>query len=866
MLLKNYQKNALKSLERFIELLGEKNSLSAAYNTLWEEQGVVISAAKGLKGFPPYQNIVKNVPHVCIKIPTGGGKTFVAVSAVKTIFDGLQNAPTKSRFVVWLVPSTAILVQTARNLRNVEHDYRKRLNADFSGGVSVLEKTELLNATNFSPSTVENNLTVCVLSYDSLRTKSKDGRLVYRENGNLINFGEDVSLFDVIRRQNPIVVVDESHNATSALSVDMLASLQPSFILDLTATPKETSNIIHITPAAELKKANMVKLPVVVYRRPDKDSVVSSAINLRNSLEKIAENEDSYIRPIVLFQAQPKTSTDSETFDKLKKELIAAKIPEEEIAIKISNKDELSKIDLLSPDCKVRYIITVNALKEGWDCPFAYILATVANKTSTVDVEQIVGRVLRLPNAVQPKNKLLANSYVFSCSNDFRATLDKIVTGLNGAGFSNKDVRVQGEEEAENLPTLPTVSQTTANLSQFAPTAEQPENTSEQLQENDDVFLNAEAIISATSTPENPDTANIIIEAEQAAEQYEKAATTENEEVAPEVKTAMNVYEINAEFREIAESLKLPQFVREGGATLFEDPSVELIDKRELSKGFNLAQQDAVINFSAVSAEAYRVDISDSADSPVTSKLATKESEQLKRYFAELSHNTDKKKVCIGLIAGQLDMDRVLGGLITREDIAKYLDNVFSSFDDDRFAAVQADIIGYKNKIKEKIELLLTKYRKQEFENSLAINDIRCEPFYTFPPSVSPSKISTPLQKSLYVREGDMNDFEWKAISEIAAFENVVFWHRILDRNGFCLNGFINHYPDFVMYTQKGNIVLVETKGGDRDNTDSINKLALGTTYASGAGNKYKYFMVFDSNPIKGAYTLEDFLSLVGKL
>ncbi len=66
-------------------------------------------------------------------------------------------------------------------------------------------------------------------------------------------------------------------------------------------------------------------------------------------------------------------------------------IPEKEIAIKTGDKDELKNVDLLSPDCPIRYIITVNALKEGWDCPFAYVLATVANRTSTVDVEQIWG-------------------------------------------------------------------------------------------------------------------------------------------------------------------------------------------------------------------------------------------------------------------------------------------------------------------------------------------------------------------------------------------------------------------------------------------------------------------------------------------
>jgi type III restriction enzyme len=847
MQLKGYQNDALRDLARYLDLLGENNSLSAAYNTLWNEKGVTIAPSKGFKGFPAYQNSIKGVPHVCLKIPTGGGKTYVASAAVKTIFDRL---PGQTRFVVWLVPSTAILTQTVQNLKNVNHDYRKRLNVDFSGGVSVLEKDELLTATNFSPSTVKDNLTVCVLSYDSLRTKSKDGRLIYRENGSLINFGEDVSLFDVIKAQNPVVIVDESHHAGGTLSKEMLRDLEPSFILDLTATPKENSNIIHITPAAKLKAANMVKLPVVVYRRPDKESVVSSAINLRNSLEEMAKGEDAYIRPIVLFQAQPKTGEDSETFEKLKQELIKAKIPAEQIAIKISTKDDLARVDLLSPDCPIRYIITINALKEGWDCPFAYILATVANKNSTIDVEQIVGRILRLPNATQPKNKLLANSYVFSCSNDFRATLDKVVTGLNNIGFSNKDVRVAEEQDESQVP--PPGIQIQLPLT--------PESNIECV--DDEVTLDIESIVSATTTP---DVENIIKEAVAAVEQYEKTEVSGELAVPPEVESAMNRYEMNPKFAAVASSLKLPQFMRECEPSMFEE-AIELYDRRELSGDFHLAQQDAVINFASVSAEAYKVDISNTEDSAFASKLAAKQSEELKRYFAALSPSADKSKVCINLIAERLDVDRAFREFITIADIKQYLANVFTNFDDDRFAAVQSDIVGYSNKIKEKIEQLLTKHRKKQFDDALAVNEILCAPFFTFPPSISPARVSTALQKSLYLNEGEMNNFEWSVISEIAAKDNVIFWHRIIDRQGFCLNGYINHYPDFVVYTDKGNIVLVETKGGDRDNTDSANKLALGKTYEKCAGNKYKYFMVFDSNPINGAYTLDNFLSLIVKL
>lgn len=252
-------------------------------------------------------------------------------------------------------------------------------------------------------------------------------------------------MIQVLRHLSPVTIVDESHNAGSDLSVEMLTNLNPSFILDLTATPRKNSNIISYVDSRELKKENMVKLPVVVYNRATRQSVIQDAIQLRGSIERQAMSEEEsggrYIRPIVLFQAQPNTGEDSETFDKIKKMLIDMGIPENQIAVKTSKVDDLGKTDLMSRECPVRYIITVNALKEGWDCPFAYILASLANKTSQVDVEQILGRILRQPYAAQHSAPLLNTSYVLTCSNDFHSTLENIVKGLNKAGYSRKDIR-----------------------------------------------------------------------------------------------------------------------------------------------------------------------------------------------------------------------------------------------------------------------------------------------------------------------------------------------------------------------------------------------------------------------------------------
>lgn len=156
---------------------------------------------------------------------------------------------------------------------------------------------------------------------------------------------------------------------------------------------------------------------------------------------------------------QPRTSEDSTTYEKIKTTLIEIGVPEEEIAIKTGDRDDIKTENLLSRDCKIRYIITVNALKEGWDCPFAYILATVANRNSTVDVEQILGRVLRLPYTKMSKEQELNLSYAITSSADFYGTLDKVVKGLNNAGFSKRDYMVKDLDNPEVKETDETESE-----------------------------------------------------------------------------------------------------------------------------------------------------------------------------------------------------------------------------------------------------------------------------------------------------------------------------------------------------------------------------------------------------------------------
>lgn len=869
--LNNYQRKVMKNLTSYLECVNNKSELFDAWKEYWFNQDINV----GFGGVPAYNNAIKGVPHVCMKVPTGGGKTFMACASIKRIFDEMPKD--KSKVVVWLVPSDPILVQTVNNLSNPNHPYRQKLEADFAGRVGVYTKEQLLNGQNFTPDTVRELLTICILSYGSLRidSKKKDVRKVYQENGNLLRFAEyfkdketlladtpDTALIQVLRHLSPVTIVDESHNAGSDLSIQMLDRLNPSFILDLTATPRKNSNIISYVDARELKKEHMVKLPVVVYNRTSRNSVIQDAIQLRGSIEQQAINEEKnggeYIRPIVLFQAQPNLKgKETDTYRKIKQMLLDIGIPETQIAIKTSEVDELGKVDLMSKKCEIRYIITVNALKEGWDCPFAYILASLANKTSSVDVEQIVGRILRQPYAKSHSAPLLNTSYVLTCSNDFRNTLENIVKGLNKAGFSRKDYRV-GELETEHIDDLPVA---TVNSGEQL---ELPDNEKQEDDFSDVSVTELKTVIETQEEKPGQRVVNMIKEATTKTEQYDNDSNSNDNEgfMGGELADMLKQNGIQSCFKDSITKLRVPQLFTKTVPDLFGD-EYEFLEPEKLSEGFSLSGQDAQISFELATGEMYRVDVQEQGDAVPKYKRASKdESEYLRDFLATLPPEA-KIRNCVSMICGQINkVDRY-----ATSEINAYVQRIVENMTDDEISAMETAIPVYARKIQQKIEALEDEYREQQFYKWIDSGKIVCRDSYEFPSVITPADTIDSIPCSLYEAEkDDMNNFEAKVIDYIVGLDNIQWWHRIIDRKGFKINGFINHYPDFVVKTKSGKIVMIETKGDDRDNSDSKRKLKLGRHWQSLCGSNYRYFMVFDNIELDGAYTIDKFIEVMKEL
>lgn len=405
------------------------------------------------------------VPYVCLRIPTGGGKTVIAAHSIAVAADAyLRNdAPT----VLWFTPSHTIREQTLATLQDRAHPNRRALADRFGENVRVMPLQEALYAKRAD---YDGGLVVIVATIQSFRIDDKEGRKVYAANGELMDHfsglpeplrlllepgpaGDPVpSLANVLRLRRPMVIIDEAHNVRTDLSFETLARLSPSLVLELTATPVRpdehnpvkglyASNVLHHVSAAELKAAEMIKLPVVLRGRADPKETVGDAIAWLDELHGHAGAEEQasgeFLRPIMLLQAEAR-SKDRATLhaDELRRLLVEDfRVPEEHVVVATGDTKGLDGVDLFARDCKVRFVITQQALKEGWDCSFAYVLCSVAEQKSARTVEQLLGRVLRLPRAKRKAEEVLNRAYAFATTTTFAQAAATLRDGLVGNGF-----------------------------------------------------------------------------------------------------------------------------------------------------------------------------------------------------------------------------------------------------------------------------------------------------------------------------------------------------------------------------------------------------------------------------------------------
>lgn len=446
MILKTYQSDALEWLEAFYKRCKLSNDPRRAYEeTTQEWRGVPLR----YKALPS----LTHVPYVCLRIPTGGGKTLVGGMAIERANRSLLF--TRYSVTLWLVPSEPIREQTLKALRNPANLLHQAVFSSL-GDVQVMELDEALRV---KPHVLNGSNVIIVATMQAFKQEDMGRLSVYKQNSDMQPHFEGItdpkvignqSFVDAMRLRHPFVVVDEAHNQGTPLAFETLARFEPSAILELTATPDRShqpSNVLFSVGASALHAADMIKMPLDVVRRENWLDALRDAIACLNKLQAKAEAERAatgdYLRPIMLLQAE-RHSAEHETIvpERVKQTLIDDfNIPEAQIRIATGATDELTGEDVLSEKSQVRFIITIDKLREGWDCPFAYVLCSFRNTSSSTAAEQVLGRILRMPGAKRKTNQELNEAYAFITSTDFQATVGSLRDGLIKNGFERQETK-----------------------------------------------------------------------------------------------------------------------------------------------------------------------------------------------------------------------------------------------------------------------------------------------------------------------------------------------------------------------------------------------------------------------------------------
>ena len=492
--LKDYQIAALESFVRWRDALAEaraksetdiaalegvgadvpddvRNYPKSAWQRLAESGGVAESAV-GIGYASRTDDAGRPIPHVCFKVPTGGGKTLLAAAA-------LERLNRQTGLTLWITPTRAIYEQTKAALRNREHFYRQMLERASGGRVKLLEKDDL-----FTRADIANYLCVMLLMLPAAnRQKGREFLKMFRDSGRYPTFFPDSddalgdarllneypdtleralengpvkqSLFNVFKMLRPVVVLDEAHKAYGAKKreaneefVRSVNRLDPSLVIELSATPNRgISNLLVDVTGVQLKNEEMIKLPVQVKSSTNADwhDTLMEAHNELGRLNaegvSLQTSEGRYIRPIAVVRVE-RTGRDQRDVERIHAEDVreylvqSLGVPHEAVAVKSSEMDELRGMDLLSEFSPVRWIITKAALMEGWDCPFAYVLVMLDNTRAQRAITQLVGRVMRQPHARRTGWEALDQCYVYCCNTDVGVAVSQVKNGLEQEGLT----------------------------------------------------------------------------------------------------------------------------------------------------------------------------------------------------------------------------------------------------------------------------------------------------------------------------------------------------------------------------------------------------------------------------------------------
>ena len=705
---------------------------------------------------------------------------------------------------------------------------------------------------------------VIVATMQAFRVEDTEGRKVYEDSGSLMGhfdgYSDEVlarlehlpggppkhSLENILRVRRPIVVVDEAHNARTPLSFETLKRFCPSCILEITATPdteRNPSNVLYSVSAAELQAEAMIKLPIVLETRTDWKVLLSEAVRLRAKLEETAKAErdetGETIRPILLIQAQPRRhDKDSLTVDVVKQCLKDDfGVKDEQLRVATGEERGLEGEDLFDSKNEIRFIITVQALKEGWDCSFAYVLCSLAELGTARAVEQILGRVLRMPRAVRKQHEELNRAYAYALSPRFALAANSLRDALIENGFNRQEAadfirRGQPEEDGDLFAVQTTVS---------VPEIPASENLTKAVKAV--VSFNPAA---STMTVVGPMSEPVLMELE---------AVSPSETWRSAVRTAYNQSNAGTGAAAAARPAFAPiavPFLAVKSGDIFE----QLEEAHLLDQPWSLDDCNASLDEEEYSATAPRgqrgiVTVSDAG------KVEVRALETLVDDMTELLVSRGRTD---GELVRWLD-STIHHPDITPTDAQLFLVRLVRKLIDGRGLTLEfllRDMFRLRQAVERKIDAHRAAARTKAFQ---LVMDVAHRPEL----SVSPERCFTydahkypngpvcgrwrEFNKHLFPRAGEMNDEEFDCAKFLDGELGVVqCWVRNIERrpgDSFWLQTSTDKfYPDFVCRLADGRILVVEYKGEDRwSNDDSKEKRTIGGLWESLSGGRCLFIM-----------------------
>lgn len=867
--LKRYQKDALAALSAFLSAARGKRTPGEMQDAFDAARRQAMGADAPPASYRPFSAKAPEIPVACVRIPTGGGKTLMAAHAIDIA--ARDYVGTRAPIALWLVPSNTIRTQTLEALKTPGHPYRQALLRHWpEDRLSVLDIADCRQIRAHDPG---NRAIVVVGTVQTLRVENTAAREVYAYHEDFAphfatapdaDFFERVgendlaaqpylsrsdlgrikaSFANLLAWHRPIVIMDEAHNAQSPLSLTLLERIRPACVVEWTATPLKDQNVLYHVSAQELKSAQMIKLPIVLAPHPNWREAVRDAVLTREKLAAEAVTEPDYVRPIALLQADPKGG--EATVEVLKAYLVEQlHIDPKRIAIATGNQRELDGVDLFRRDCPIDFIITVEALKEGWDCSFAYVFCTVQNIRSAKDMEQLLGRVLRMPYAKRRASEKLNRAYAHVCGARTAQVANQLADRLVSMGFERMEAAqaVQPSLNDDLFASRPIAPAQVESEFETSPAVAQAlaEALPEQVRVEPGEDGAARVVVTGVVD-------RAISEAAVAAlPKREREALTEQLQ-----RHDMRVLAAAAPSERGEAFAAVPQLVLpvQGTLRLFEP---ELLDE---FADYSLAGLPADLpGFArAESPRPYLIDIE-------RGRLGVREDNA--QYGLDLDHGGDE-------LVRREDVIRVLDrrlyhAAVLQADKIAWLGRVLDGLERNGFepAYLIRHINDLTDAVAARLRELLAGQRERAYQQSLLAGDGKARldeiAQFRFDPQRYPARWLYEgryrFRKHYFPLPGELkpDGEETDCAFELDSLPPVRRWVRNLERQPDCAfwlpTASDRFYPDFVAELEDGRLFVVEYKGGHLYNSpDAREKDTIGKVWAAASGGRCVFLMATDA-------------------